>query len=69
MNSSSLQNFYSPLNGPYDHRYHLVWITKCRYQVVQGTLRGRVRGVVGQVTEELETKIFNGVVSRDHIYL
>jgi len=28
------------------HRYHIVWITKYRYKVLQGKLRERVRDII-----------------------
>ena len=53
----------------YHHRYHLVWITKYRYRVLQGRLRLRVREIIAQVAEEMDIKIINGVLSADHIHL
>ena len=41
----------------YHHRYHLVWITKYRYRVLQGELRLRVREIIAQVAEEMDVKI------------
>ena len=53
----------------YHHRYHLVWITKYRYKVLRGKLQERVRDIIAQSAESLQVKIFNGVVSVDHIDL
>jgi len=53
----------------YHHRYHIVWITKYRYRVLQGTLRMRVREIIAQVSDELGVKIINGVLSSDHIHV
>jgi putative transposase len=53
----------------YHHRYHLVWITKYRYRVLQGELRLRVREIIAQVAEEMDVKIINGVLSNDHIHV
>ena len=53
----------------YHHRYHLVWVTKYRYRVLQGNLRIRVREVIAQVAEQMRIKIVNGVLSQDHIHL
>lgn len=35
----------------FHHRYHLVWITKYRYRVLQGDLRLRVRTIIAQAAE------------------
>ena len=53
----------------YHHRYHIVWITKYRYRVLQGNLRLRVREIIAQVAEEKGIKIINGVLSADHIHI
>ncbi len=56
-------------HSTYYHRYHLVWITKYRYKVWRGWLQSRVRDIVAQVADELHIKIFNGVVSIDHVHI
>ena len=53
----------------YHHRYHLVWITKYRYRVLQGPLRLRIREIIAQVAEEMDIQIINGVLSSDHIHI
>jgi len=53
----------------YHHRYHIIWVTKYRYRVLQGTLRLRVREIVAQVAEEMDIKIINGVLSSDHVHV
>ena len=53
----------------YHHRYHLVWITKYRYRVLQGELRLRVRRIIAEVAEEMGVKIVNGVLSAEHIHI
>ena len=53
----------------YYHRFHIVWITKYRYQVLRGALRERVRGIIRQVCEELGVTIVKGVLSSDHVHM
>ncbi len=53
----------------YNHRYHIVWITKYRYKVLTYDLKKRVREIVGQVSEDMGVKIINGVVSSDYIHV
>jgi putative transposase len=45
------------------HRYHIVWITKYRYKVLQGKLRERVRDIIRQVCREMGVQIIEGVLS------
>lgn len=51
------------------HRFHIVWITKYRYRVLQEALRLRLREIIAQVSEELGIKIINGVLSADHVHI
>ena len=53
----------------YYHRFHIVWITKYRYKVLNREMKTRVRDIVGQVAEEMGVHIENGVVSTDHVHL
>ena len=49
------------------HRFHIVWITKYRYRVLQGNLRVRIREIIARAAEELGIRIINGVLSADHV--
>ena len=63
---------YAYSNGSHTvfyHRYHIVWITKYRYKVLQGKLRERVRDIIRQVCREMGVQIIEGVLSNDHIHI
>ena len=45
----------------YHHRYHIVWITKYRYKVLEGRLRERIREIIRRVCDELGVTIVSGV--------
>jgi len=51
------------------HRYHVVWATKYRYQVLVGDLRLRVRQIIRQVCDELDVQIVKGALSKDHVHM
>lgn len=51
------------------HRYHLVWSTKCRFKVLTGHVRLRVRDICRQVCRENEVDILRGVLSSDHVHM
>ena len=53
----------------FHHRYHIVWITKYRYKVLEGALRERIRTIIRQVCRELGVKIVSGVLSREHVHM
>src|SRR6202045_3758306 len=51
----------------FHHRYHIVWITKYRYKVLEGALRERIRTIIRQLCKELGVQIVSGVLSREHV--
>jgi len=53
----------------FDHKYHLVWITKYRKKVLIGEIGLRTREVIKQICEGLEVDIVRGNISPDHIHL
>ena len=53
----------------FHHRYHIVWVTKYRYKVLEGTLRERIRTIIRQVSRELGVQIVSGVLSREHDHM
>ena len=64
-----MRNYTKASHTVYHHRYHLVWITKYRYKVLQGDVQSRAREIISQVADELNIKIVNGVVSSDHVHI
>ena len=53
----------------YDIQYHLVWVTKYRYQVLRGEVAERAREVLRQVCLSRDIEIVKGHNSVDHIHM
>jgi len=53
----------------HDLRVHLVWITKYRYEVMEGAVGERVRDLVRQVCDSNDIQIIKGAVSKNHVHL
>ena len=53
----------------HDIKYHFVWITKYRYQIMKGDMAIRVRDIVREVCMACDVRILKGVVSKDHVHL
>src|ERR1700676_2243216 len=53
----------------FHHRYHIVWITKYRYKVLEVALRERIRTIIRQVCKELGVQIVSGILSREHVHM
>lgn len=49
----------------YNIEYHFVWVTKYRYQILNGDVSLLVRELVRQTCEAFEIKILSGVVRRN----
>ena len=52
-----------------DLKYHMVWITKYRYQVLRGDVAERARELIRQICAAREVTIIRGAGSPDHIHM
>ena len=53
----------------YDIEYHIVWITKYRYKVLQGKIAERLRELLRQGCEAHKITIIRGGVNLDHVHM
>jgi len=53
----------------YDIQYHLVWVTKYRYPILQGEIALRARELLRQSCASREIRILKGHVSKDHVHM
>lgn len=44
-------------------RFHVVWVTKYRYQVLQGPMREQIREIIMQPCNEMGLHIVKGVLA------
>ncbi|MCC8417011.1 MAG: IS200/IS605 family transposase, partial [Rickettsia endosymbiont of Bryobia graminum] len=51
------------------NRYHIVCIPKYRYKLLTQVLKERIREIIAQVSEEMNIRIVNGVISSDHLHI
>src|ERR1700680_4327576 len=66
---SQSMSYTSGSHTVFHHRYHIVWITKDRYKVLEGALRARIRTIIRQMCRELGVQIVSGVLSREHVHM
>ena len=64
-----MQNYRKTSHSTYDCKYHIVWITKYRKQIMVGSVAERVRELIRGICREHEVEIIKGHVSRDHVHL
>jgi putative transposase len=53
----------------YDLKYHIVWITKYRKQILRGEIGERVRDLIRQICKAKDVEIIKGHVSKDHVHI
>ena len=51
------------------HHFHVVWVTKYRYKVLQGSMRERLREIIRQTCAEMGVHIVKGCLARDHVHM
>lgn len=53
----------------YDIKYHVVWVTKYRYQELKGEIAVRLRDLIRQGCESRGLVIIKGSIGKDHVHL
>ena len=53
----------------YDIKYHIVWITKYRYQVLRGDVALRTRDLIREICASREVSVIRGSVAPDHVHI
>ena len=53
----------------WDCKYHLVWTTKYRYQVLAGDIGHRCRELLREIAMSKEMVIYAGFINRDHVHM
>ena len=64
-----MQNYRRGSHTLYDLKFHLVWVTKYRKQVLLGAVAERTRELIREICKANEVEIIKGHVSKDHIHL
>jgi putative transposase len=53
----------------YDIKYHIIWVTKYRYQALTGEIAYRLRELIRQGCEARGIVIVQGSVGKDHVHM
>ncbi len=64
-----MKDYKSSSHVIWDCKYHLVWITKCRYPVVAGDVGLQARELLREIARSLEMTIYAGAINRNHVHL
>ena len=64
-----MDRYRTSSHSRYDIKYHFVWVTKYRKEILSGDVGVRVRELVREVCRTNEIEILQGSVSRDHVHV
>ncbi len=64
-----MENYRRSSHSVYDIKYHIVWITKYRKQVLHGVIAERARELIREICRAHDVEIIKGHVSKDHVHL
>lgn len=53
----------------YDIKYHVIWVTKYRYKVLQQPIASRLRELIQQGCEARGITIVRGSIRKDHVHM
>ncbi len=53
----------------YDLKYHIVWITKYRYQVLRGDIALRARDLIREICQSREVSVIRGSLAPGHVHI
>jgi putative transposase len=53
----------------WDCKYHLVWVTKYRYQILGGDVGERCRELLRETAQAHEMVVHAGSINRDHVHM
>jgi putative transposase len=62
-----VEDYKRSSHSVWDCKYHLVWTTKYRYQVLGGDVGLRCRELLREIARSKEMHIYAGSVNRDHV--
>ena len=63
-----MENYKRGSHTVWDCKYHLVWTTKYRYQVLGGEVGLRCRELLREIAISKEMLIYAGSINRDHVH-
>ena len=66
---AKMDEYRKNAHSVWDVKYHLIWETKCCYEVLHGEVATRRRDLLLQIRQGREVMIVYGVVSPDHIHM
>jgi len=64
-----MENYRKSSHTIYDIKYHIVWITKYRKQILRSDVAERLRDLIREICRTNDVEIIKGHISKDHVHL
>ena len=64
-----MKEYRKSSHAVYDIKYHVIWTTKYRYQVLRGAIAQRAKDLIIQGCQARNIVIIKGSVGKDHIHV
>ena len=64
-----MKEYRKSSHAVYDIKYHVIWTTKYRYQVLRGAIAQRAKDLIIQGCQARDIAIVKGSVGKDHIHV
>ena len=69
MSESKLSKYRKLSHVTYDCRYHIVWITKYRFRVIDENIKTELKWNIKQTCDWKNIEIIRGTVGENHVHL
>ena len=69
LDNAGLVEYRQNSHAVWDVKYHIIWVTKCRYEVLRGEIAMRTRDLLRQICQGRDVVIVQGAVSPDHVHM
>ncbi len=64
-----MEDYKKGAHTVWDCKYHLVWTTKCRYEVLSDDVGQRCKELLREIARSKEMTIYAGSINRDHVHM
>ena len=64
-----MENYCTASHTRFDIKYHFVWTTKYRKQLLSGPVAHRLRDLVREICRTNDIEILQGHVAKDHVHI
>ena len=69
MSQNKLKDYKKLAHVTYDCRYHIVWVTKYRFKIIDEEVRTALKWKIKQICDWKDIEIIKGAVGEEHVHL